>query len=161
MQNPSSTILRYASLASAVSLAAAFTSEYGFGLKPCELCILQRVPYGIVILLWLAGRFCTRRGQHYMVYMVIACFMAGGLTALYHSGVEKHWIKGPDACTGTVAAQPLSLEELMKKIQNAPVVACDQPQWEYHGITMAMLNAAWSFMLVFAVFRMRGKHHHA
>jgi len=150
-------ILLFSFTASFLSLAAALVAEYGFGLMPCELCILQRIPYGVVMALSLAGLKFSRTARTFLLYMILLCFLSDTAIATYHSLVEKHWVKGPDACTSSVAATPLSLEEMLQKIEAAPIVACDQPQWQWHGITMAMLNAIWSFCLscamVFAIRR--------
>lgn len=139
-------LLLLAFLASAASLALAFISEYGFGLKPCELCIFQRIPYGVVMALALLGLWKTTWARALCV-LVALCFLVDGGIAFYHAGVEKKWFPGPEACTDQGGDKPLSLEEILAKIQNAPIVACDQPQWEWHGFTMAGLNAIWAFTL--------------
>jgi disulfide bond formation protein DsbB len=50
--------------------------------------------------------------------------------------------------------QNLSVEEMLKQIESAPIVACDQPQWEFMGVTMAMLNSLYSFTLSVIMFIM-------
>ena len=61
---------------------------------------------------------------------------------------------GPTACTSSDSEPGLSVDDLLKKIQDTPNVACDKPQWEFHGVTMAGLNAVWSFMLAGVIFMM-------
>ena len=154
MQN----IFFFSLFASMFSLVAALISQYGFGLVPCELCIAQRIPYGIVIVVALGGMMSIKyQAAHYtksrvLTYLIILAFLTGSGIATYHSLVEKHLVKGPDACTSSGSNENLSIEDMLKKIQSAPLVACDQPQWQWHGITMAMLNAVWSFMLACVTF---------
>lgn len=139
-------IVYFAFAVSAVSLASALTAEYGFGLKPCELCIAQRVPYAVILVICL---LCFMKPYYpkFLPCLIALLFFMDSSIAVYHSGVEKHWIQGPDACTSSLSPAHLTPEELLKKIEGAPIVACDQPAWEFHGITMAVLNSFWSFSL--------------
>lgn len=144
-------LLVAAALASLFSLAFALVSEYGFGLKPCELCIFQRIPYAVAIPLSLLGLWLARHGRVFCLLGGLLFVVDSGI-GFYHTGVEKHWIKGPEACTDQGGSAPMSLEQILAKIQAAPIVACDQPQWEFHGITMAAMNAVWALMLAIAMF---------
>ena len=144
-------LLFFALFASIASLAIAYTSEYKFGLKPCELCLLQRVPYAVVIVLSLLG-LAKKRWAYGLCVVIGLCFLVDSSIATYHSAVEKHWIAGPEACTDGASNAPMSVEQILAKIKGAPIVACDQPQWEFHGITMAALNAAWALMLAIITF---------
>jgi disulfide bond formation protein DsbB len=145
------TLLWFALLASAYSLAFAFVSEYGFGLKPCELCIFQRIPYALVIPLALLGLWKKKWAVGLCVVIALLFLIDSGI-GTYHAGVEQHWFPGPEACTDAPSAAPLTLEQIMEKIKNAPLVACDQPQWDVYGITMAAMNAVWALMLAVCMF---------
>lgn len=143
--------LRLALLASIVSLGAAFASQFLGGLTPCHLCVAQRVPYVVVIVLALLG-LLRKRGLKGLTLLVVLAFLTGSGIAAYHAGVEKHWIAGPSSCTSGEAPAGQSMDDFLKRIQSAPIVACDQPQWEFHGLTMASMNMAWSFLLAAASF---------
>lgn len=137
----------YALFTSLLSLAAAFIAQYGFGLTPCELCIAQRVPYALITVISV-GIIATGHYRKYLLYLIALLFIVDGGIATYHSAVEKHIVQGPVACTSSGGAAQTT-DDLLRRIQNAPIVACDQPQWEFHGITMASMNAVWAFMLGF------------
>ena len=145
------TLLYLTLAASLASLALALISQYGFGLTPCHLCIAQRVPYALVIVLVLVG-LAKPRYQVWICLMIAAAFLVDSGIAAYHTAVEQHWVEGPSSCTTGEAALVQSVDDFLKKIQSAPVVACDQPQWEFHGITMAFMNAVWAFLLALATF---------
>jgi len=143
-------VLTFTLLASLASLVLALVAEHGFGLKPCELCMMQRVPYVVVILLALLGLGLP--GIRFWATLLIGvAFLVDSGIAGYHAAVEEHWIAGPSACTDTETKAVQSLDEFLNKIHHAPVVACDQPQWEWNGITMANLNALWALALAIAV----------
>lgn len=141
-------------LASALSLAAAFVAQYGFKLHPCELCLFQRIPYALAIGLGLLGLllWAQPRARGALYGLLVLSFLAGSGLGFYHAMVEKKWIAGPTACTSEDAGgRLLTLEEIRNRINAAPVVACDQPAWEYKGVTMAGLNGAWSLLLALTV----------
>ncbi len=147
-------ILRAALIASIASLAAAFTAQYGFGLMPCHLCYAQRVPFALVILLSVMG--LLKRGWHSWRLRLIAgigvLFLINSGIAAYHSAVEKHVVSGPSGCTQAPAPEHMTDEEFLKRIQEAPIASCDQPAWDFHGITMAQMNAVWCLLLAIATF---------
>lgn len=127
---------------SIAALAAAFTAQYGFGLRPCELCLFQRVPYGAVILLAILGLGLNLEAKK-MALLLGVCFLAfagnAGL-ALYHVGVEQHWWEGPKACTGglNTVHSVEDLAALLSKPINIP--QCDKPAWTLFGVSMAGYN---------------------
>jgi disulfide bond formation protein DsbB len=146
-------------LASVLSLAGALIAQYAFGLIPCELCMLQRAPYTAIIVL---SALCLAwpRARKAGIWVVMLLFLVESGIAAYHAAVEKEWIQGPTACTSAPAHGPESLDDMLRKIQGAPIVACDQPAWEYHGVTMAGVNFVWSFALFIAsAFYLRRKNY--
>ncbi len=139
-------ILRFTLAVSLTSLAIAYAAQYAIGLEPCHLCLIQRVPFALVIALSLLGLWKPRY-QAGLISLIAVVFLTNSLIATYHVAVEKHLVAGPSTCTTGEAAPNQSVDDFLKRIQNAPVVACDQPQWEFHGITMAGLNMVWSLFL--------------
>lgn len=141
----------WAMAASVVALAAALGSQYLGGLAPCDLCLWQRVPHGVVIvtgigaLLWFQGP----RERNLLTWLAALSFAVGAGIALYHVGVEQKWIAGPAACSGPAslnAAQ--TIEELRAQLLGTPVVRCDEIPWELFGISMAGWNALFSLALM-------------
>jgi disulfide bond formation protein DsbB len=75
------------------------------------------------------------------------------LPAVYHAGVEWRFWPGPSSCTGVVAGPP-SAADLMKELQHAKVVACDEAQLRILGLSLAGWNAILSAAL--AALALRG-----
>lgn len=138
-------------LISALSLMTALISQYVFGLEPCILCIYQRWPYGIAMLLATAG-LAMLYDEHRVKYTAIAVllcaavFFAGGLIAFYHVGVEQHWwISAVEGCVANFETG--SIEDLKALLDSTPAVRCDQVAWSFLGISMAGYNMLLSFAL--------------
>ena len=124
------------------ALGAALVSQYGFGLNPCPLCIYQRWPYGIIMVLSALGLLLGLKHKDKAVAaLVFACgamFLAGGLIAAYHTGVEQHWWTSfLEGCAVDFSAA----KDLLKQIESASAARCDEIPWSLFGISMAGYNA--------------------
>ncbi|HXZ02712.1 MAG TPA: disulfide bond formation protein B [Stellaceae bacterium] len=134
-------------LASAAVLAAAWGLQLFDGLQPCELCLDQRWPYYVVTAAALLALLAGRRGVAVALLSLSAlAFLAGAGLALYHVGVEHHWIAGPTACTGG-GGPAASIEELRRRLLAQQLVQCDQVQWSLFGLSLAGWNAVVSLAL--------------
>lgn len=130
--------------------AALLLAALGFqavGYAPCELCILQRWPHLaaaiIAGLILLTGRV---RSLAALGMVTAGVAMALGV---YHSGVEMAWWPGPSHCSGGIGdIAGMSTKDLMSKLQQAPVVRCDEVVWRFLGLSMASWNAIFSACLV-------------
>src|SRR5262245_28815766 len=78
---------------SIVSLGTAFIAQFAFGLAPCTLCLYQRVPFALAILFGSIGLMFKKHPvvQNSAVFLSGMLFLANGLIAFYHSGVERSW----------------------------------------------------------------------
>ena len=126
--------------ASAVVLGTALLSQYWGGLAPCELCLLQRWPWSIAIVVALVAVMVgSRPALPWLALLLALVFAASIAFAGYHVAVEQHWIAGPTACTGS-APGATSLEEMRRQILGSAPVRCDQPAWSLLGVSMAGWN---------------------
>jgi disulfide bond formation protein DsbB len=132
-------------IAGVAVLGAALASQYLGGLAPCELCLLQRWPWGAVVVLATVAVFAPRAERPHL-YLCAAILAAGAAIALYHVGVEQHWIAGPEACTGGPSGAT-TIEELRRRLEATQIVRCDEPAWTLFGISMAGYNAMASLAL--------------
>src|SRR5271155_819469 len=118
--------------ASAVVLGAALLSQSWGGLAPCELCLLQRWPWGVAIALAVGALIGgSRRALPWVALLLAIIFGVGALFAFYHVGVEQHWFAGPSACTAGGGAT--TLEEMKRQILGTAPVLCDRGPWSLFG----------------------------
>lgn len=136
-----------AAAGSAALMIGALMFQYIGGMAPCKMCIWQRWPHVIAIVLGAAIYFAPHR-----VFALIAglAVLIGGGIGVYHSGVEQKWWQGPTDCTGT----GLSVgDNLLDMTASVHVVMCDVIPWAMFGISMAGWNAIVSFGLVYIWYR--------
>ncbi len=135
----------------AALLGGAYISQYVFGLWPCEMCWWQR--YAHFAALAFAALALIRPPAALLVRLAGAAILVGGLLGAYHAGVEYGGWKGFTACTSEVvfSGDPL------KDILSAPMVRCDQVQWELFGISLAGFNFLISVPAALLVFALLGR----
>src|SRR5262249_5565505 len=135
-------------IASAVVLGAALLSQYWGGLAPCELCLLQRWPWGVAILISfvvvLVGEHAPLR---WVALLLGVPFAVSVVFAFYHVGVEQHWFAGPSACT-TAASGAMTLEQMKQQILGTAPVLCDRPAWTLFGVSLAGFNLLASLVML-------------
>ena len=117
-------------------LLGAWAFQYIGGLPPCKLCIWQRYPHAVAILI---GAIALRFGNAALAWLgALAALTTAGIGG-YHTGVERGWWEGPTTCTsGPIGG--LSTDELFDQIMSAPLVRCDEVPWEMLGLSMASWN---------------------
>jgi disulfide bond formation protein DsbB len=128
-------------LLSAGLLSAAFAFEYFGGLVPCKLCIWQRVPHGLIILVALLALVSLRAGLVLFIIAALALTNAG--ISVYHVGVEQALWAGPASCSGTLDNN-LSSSALLDQLLATPMVRCDEVAWSFLGVSMAGWNLLFS-----------------
>ncbi|HEV2188036.1 MAG TPA: disulfide bond formation protein B [Stellaceae bacterium] len=135
-------------LASLAVLGTALLSQYWGGLVPCELCLLQRWPWRVAIVLAAVAFLVGDRISLTVTALTIALvfFISAGL-GFYHVGVEQHWFAGPTACSASAGLTATTVEELRRQLEAAPVVMCDQVQWALFGVSLAGWNMIASLAL--------------
>ncbi len=135
------------------ALSMAFVAQYGFGLEPCILCLFQRVPYGLVVVLGFVA--LVRPGQLKAILLMAAIvFGAGAVLASYHVGVEQHWWVSATGCTGN-PGQTFTTADIIKSMQTKPPKPCDAVDWTLFGISMAGWNIPFSLLFAGACVRAR------
>lgn len=127
-------------------LGGAYLSQYGFGLWPCEMCWWQRYPHFAALPLVLVA--LLRPPGRAFVMLAALAVLVSGLIGFYHAGVEYGWFPGLTTCTSEVRLGGDPLEAIL----NAPLVRCDQVQWELFGISLAGFNFLISTAAALAIF---------
>jgi disulfide bond formation protein DsbB len=123
----------------AALMAGALGSQYLGGLYPCEMCMWQRWPHDIAIVLALfAFAFRKHAMDRLMVALAGLAILTSGAIGAFHAGVEYGWWEGLTACS--VSAGGVSMTDIM----SAPMVRCDDVQWSFAGISLAGFNALFS-----------------
>lgn len=123
--------------------------EYIGGYLPCPLCLEQRYAYyaGIPLTFIAMALVAERPRIAALIFFAVAlAFLGNAGLAAYHAGVEWHFWPGPDTCA-TAQSLPTNPAELLKGLEAARVVRCDEATWRLFGLSFAGWNALISLAL--------------
>ena len=125
------------------SLAAAYYVEYILDFKPCVLCIYQRIPYAIAILISLIAFF--NGNKNVLLSILALTFVTSVLLSGYHISIEKGIVKPIFSCTGE-NIDDIQKEEILKSLNNIQP-DCKNVNFSLFGISLATLNFIISFVI--------------
>ena len=126
---------------SASLYAGALWFQYIGGLMPCSLCLWQRWPHIIIVLLAIMALF-LRMPRFLLTAIALTAAISVALAA-YHAGVEWQLWSGPDGCGASVTNSD-DLTYLTNSLLSTPVVRCDEVAWSFFGLSMAGWNSLFS-----------------
>ena len=126
-------------------LVSAFIIQYELGHKPCKLCLYERIPYFLSILLIL--KFFLIRGYEKITLLILSLvFIASSVLAFYHFGIEQGFFSESLACVTGDLSKALSKEELLEQLkQNS--ISCKDVSFRILGLSLATINSIFSLML--------------
>ena len=125
-------------LVSLFALISAYFIEYVLGHQPCNLCLIERIPYiGALIIIVVNYKF--NNFEKYLILLLIFVFLAGTLISLYHLGIEQGFIKESLLCDLKNGSKILTKEELLQQLQEK-IVSCKDVTFKIFGFSLTTLN---------------------
>ncbi len=137
-------LILLATAGSVALLAGAFAFQYIGGLLPCVLCLWQRWPHALAIVLGIAG---MKIGGRVLPLLGALALLATAGIGAFHVGVEQGWWEGLASCTVNSMAGVSAADLLNTDIQVGGPVRCDAIAWQFGGVSMAGWNTVISLFL--------------
>ena len=126
-------------------LIFAYVIEYKFGHDPCKLCLYQRIPYFISILLILKI-FFIKGHERIFLFILSLVFISSSILAFYHFGIEQGFFKESLACTNESLSENLTRDELLKQLSEN-TISCKDVSLRIFGFSLASINTIFSIVL--------------
>ena len=139
---------------SLLALAAALYAEFGLGMAPCILCLAQRLPHVLAVII-IAATTTLRRGRRLALWLLIPTYLLGTGIGLYQVGVEQAWwgvTQTEKSCALSENTAVENIEALYENMSGTAMGDCAQPAFSFYGITFAAMNATLCFMLAGFIF---------
>jgi|TARA_B100000123_G_C25713484_1_gene421038 disulfide bond formation protein DsbB len=139
---------------SLISLISAFYIEYVLGHQPCNLCLIQRVPYGLCIILLILNYF-RRKDEKFIILLLTLIFSFSFLVSFYHFGIEQGFFNESAVCTMKNISDIISKEELLKQLQ-LKTISCKDVTFRLFGFSLTTFNIIISlifFTLLLKIFK--------
>ncbi len=131
---------------SLISILSALFIEYILGHQPCNLCLIQRIPYGLSIILIILNYF-LKKNEHFIILLLIFIFSFSSIISFYHFGIEKGFIKESAVCAMKNTLDITSKEELLKQLQ-VITTSCKDVTFRIFGFSLTTFNMFISLIFV-------------
>ena len=145
------TYLKVILLISLISLISAFFIEYVLGHLPCNLCLIERIPYLISIILILS-KYIFYKKIKFIILLLILTFAFSLITSFYHFGIEQSFFEESVVCGIKDAGGVISKEELLKQL-NTKIVSCKDVTFRILGFSLTAINIILSLFLLMILFK--------
>ena len=131
---------------SLIALISAFFIEYILGHQPCNLCLIERIPYfvsiGLIIL-----NYSFRVNQQFIVLLLILTFTFSLIISFYHFGIEQGFFEESAVCILKNDSNIISKESLLEQLQ-VKTVSCRDVTFRIFGFSLTTLNMFINLILI-------------
>ena len=148
------TYLKIIFLISLISIISAYFIEYVLGYQPCNLCLIERIPYGLSLILIILNYFFNQNKQ-FIILLLILVFAFSLLVSFYHFGIEQGFFEESTVCGIKDANNIISKEELLKQLQ-LKTISCKDVTFRIFGLSLSTFNIVISlviFILLIKIFK--------
>ena len=120
------------------ALFFAYYVEYVLGHKPCNLCLIQRIPYFLVIVIIFLNLF-LKKFEKQFIFLLFLIFVFSSILSFYHFGIEQGFIEESLVCDVTDDTLSLSKENLLEELKQQSI-SCKDVSFRIFGFSLATIN---------------------
>ena len=138
-------------LISFIALVSAYFIEYVLGHQPCNLCLYERIPYFLAILIVLIN-YKYNKLEKYLILLLAIIFLIATILSLYHLGIEQGFIQESLLCDLEKGANILDKDEILKQLQQKNI-SCKDVTFKIFGLSLTSYNIIISILLTITLIR--------
>ena len=143
-------------LFSFIALISAFFIEYILGHQPCNLCLIERIPYGLSIMIIMAI-FLIRKNQKFLVMLLILTFIFSFAISFYHFGIEQNFFRESSVCGVKSSTEIVTKEDLLKQLSEK-TISCKDVTFRIFGLSLTSINIIISLLFITTLLKIFKKY---
>jgi len=128
-----------------IALVSAYFIEYVLSYQPCNLCLYERIPYFLAILIVLIN-YKYNKLEKYLILLLTIIFLIATVLSLYHLGIEQGFIQESLLCDLEKGANILEKDEILKQLQQKNI-SCKNVTFKIFGLSLTSYNIIISLVL--------------
>ena len=140
------TYLKLIFLICLISIISAYFIEYVLGFQPCNLCLIQRIPYGLGLILIILN-YSLVKNERFIILMLILIFVFSLIISFYHFGIEQGFFEESTVCGLKNASNLISKDEILEQLQTK-TISCKDVTFRIFGFSLTVFNMIISLILV-------------
>ena len=133
-------------LFSFIALISAFFIEYVLGHQPCNLCLIERIPYGLSIII-ITAIFLIKKNQEFLVMLLILTFIFSFAISFYHYGIEQGFFQESSFCGVKILTESINKEDLLKQLSEK-IISCRDVTFRIFGLSLTSINIVISLLFI-------------
>ncbi len=133
-------------LFSFIAIISAYFIEHILGHQPCNLCIIERIPYALSII-FITIIFVFKKNVKFLILLLILTFIFSLVISFYHYGIEQGFFQESIVCDTTNAAQSMTKDDLLKEL-NEKTISCKDVTFKIFGLSLTSINMLISLLFV-------------
>ena len=134
-------------LISFISISSAYFIEYILGHQPCNLCLIERIPYGLALILIILN-YAFSKNEYFVILLLILIFIFSLIISFYHLGIEQGFFEESAVCGLKNATEIISKDELLKQLQ-VNIISCKDVTFRVFGFSLTTINIVISLLILF------------
>ena len=138
-------------LISFIALVSAYFIEYILGHQPCNLCLYERIPYFLAILIVLIN-YKYNKLEKYIILSLAIIFLIATILSLYHLGIEQGFIQESLLCDLEKGSNIVDKDEILKQLQQKNI-SCKDVTFKIFGLSLTSYNIIISILLTITLIR--------
>jgi len=127
------------------ALFAAYFIQYILGHLPCNLCLIERIPYFLTIIIIIIS-FKFKEYEKIYLALLSIIFIFATLLSFYHFGIEQGFIKESLVCDLSSQNNNLTAEDILRELKEK-VISCKDITFKILGLSLATINTIISLIL--------------
>ena len=131
---------------SLISVLSAFFIEFVLGHQPCNLCLMQRIPYILSIIL-ISLNFFSKKSEKFIIILLTLVFSFSLIISFYHFGIERGFFEESSVCGLKNTSDIISKEEILKQLQ-VKNISCKDVTFKIFGFSLTTFNMFISLFLL-------------
>ena len=143
-------------LFSFIALISAFFIEYILGHQPCNLCLIERIPYIISIMIIMAI-FLIKKNQKFLVMLLILTFIFSFAISFYHFGIEQDFFQESSVCGVKSSTEIVTKEALLKQLTEK-TISCKDVTFRIFGLSLTSINIVISLLFIITLLKIFKKY---
>ncbi len=143
------TILKIIMLFSIFAILMAYFIQYVLGHQPCNLCLIERIPYILSIIL-ISLYFLSKKNEKFLLILLNLVFIFATLISFYHFGIENGFFEESSVCNLNNNSENLTAEELLKELKER-TISCKDVTFKVLGFSLATINTIISLFLTIII----------
>ena len=138
-------------LFSFIALISAFFIEYVLGHQPCNLCLIERVPYMLSIII-IFTNFLSKKNQRFLVLLLIITFVFSFTISFYHYGIEQGFFQESSVCRAKSSTEIVTKEDLLKQLSEK-TISCSDVTFRIFGLSLTSINIVISLLFILTLIK--------